>query len=62
MKMNLTARWNSRYWWKDSWLNQNQERKGLKILTPDQILSRLLIFFSSIKAINNSEKLENEIR
>ena len=62
MKKNLTARWNSRYWWKDSWLNQNQERKGLKILTPDQILSRLLIFFSSIKAINNSEKLENEIR
>ena len=29
---------------------ENQEEKGLKILTQDQMLSRLAIFFSSIKS------------
>ena len=41
---------------------RNQSRKGLKILTPNQILSRLLIFLAQLKAGNNSEKLKNEIR
>ena len=35
---------------------------GLKILIPDQMLSRLPITFAQLKAGNNSEKLKNEIR
>ena len=35
---------------------------GLKILTPNQILSRLPITLAQLKAGNNSEKLKNEIR
>ena len=34
----------------------------LKILTPNQILSRLPISLVQLKAGNNSEKLKNEIR
>ena len=34
---------------------------GLKILTPDQMLSRLPITLAHLKAGNNSEKLKNEI-
>ena len=41
---------------------QNQEGQGLKILTPDQTLSRLPITLAELKAGNNSEKLKNEIR
>ena len=41
---------------------QNQEGKGLKILTPNQMLSRLPINLAQLKAGNNSEKLKNEIR
>ena len=41
---------------------RNQERQGLKILTTDQMLSRLPISLAQLKAENNSEKLENEIR
>ena len=40
----------------------NQKGQGLKILTPDQILSRLPITLAQLKAGNNSEKLKNEIR
>ena len=40
----------------------NQEGKGLKILTPSQMLSRLPISLAQLKAGNNSEKLKNEIR
>ena len=40
----------------------NQEEQGLKILTPNQMLSRLLIFLAQLKAGNNSKKLKNEIR
>ena len=39
-----------------------KEGKGLKILTPDQMLSRLPITLAQLKAGNNSEKLKNEIR
>ena len=35
---------------------------GLKILTPDQMLSRLPISLAQLNAGNNSEKLKNEIR
>ena len=36
--------------------------KGLKILTPNQMLSRLPITSAQLKAGNNSKKLKNEIR
>ena len=41
---------------------QNQPGKGLKILAPNQMLSRLPISLAQLKAENNSEKLKNEIR
>ena len=42
--------------------NRQQQEKGLKILTPKQMLSRLPISLAQLKAANNSEKLKNEIR
>ena len=41
---------------------QNQEGKGKKILTPNQLLSRLPISLAKLEARNNSNKLKNEIR
>ena len=41
---------------------RNQQGKGLKILTPNQMLSRLPTTLAQLKAENNSEKLKNEIR
>ena len=41
---------------------QYQERRGLKILTPQQMLNRLPICLIQLKAGNNSQKLKNEIR
>ena len=41
---------------------QNQQGQGIKILTPDQMLSRLPISLAQLKAGNNSQKLKNEIR
>ena len=38
--------------------DQTQRLQGLKILTPDQILSRLPITLAQFKAGNNSEKLK----
>ena len=40
----------------------DQSGQGLKILTPNQMLSRLLISLGQLKAGNNSKKLKNEIR
>ena len=40
----------------------NQQVKGSKILTPNQMLSRLPISLAQLQAGNNSEKLKNEIR
>ena len=42
--------------------NKIQSGKRLKILTPDQMLSRLRITLDQLKAGNNSKKLKNEIR
>ena len=36
--------------------------QGLKILTPNQILSRLPVSLAHLKAGNNCEKLKNKIR
>ena len=42
---------------------QNETKgKGLKILTPKQMLQRLPIALAQVKAVNNSESLLNEIR
>ena len=41
---------------------RNQPARGLTILTPNQMLSRLPISLAQLKAGNNSEKLKNEIR
>ena len=41
---------------------RNQRGQGLKILTPNQMLSRLPISLAQLKAGNNSEKLKTEIR
>ena len=46
-------------------LELNSEKQwglGLKILTPNQVLSRLTITLAQLKAGNNSEKLKNKIR
>ena len=41
---------------------KNQQGQGLKILTPQQMVSRLPSSLAQLKAINNSQKLKNEIR
>ena len=41
---------------------RKQQGLGLKILTPNQMLSSLPISLAQSKAGNNSEKLRNEIR
>ena len=41
---------------------KNKKGRGLKILTPDQMLSRLSISLAQLTAGNNSEKLKNQIR
>ena len=41
---------------------RNQSARGLNILTPDQIHSRLPISLAQLRAGNNSQKLKNEIR
>ena len=38
---------------------QKQQGSSLKILTPNQMLSRLPISLAQLKAGNNSEKLKN---
>ena len=40
----------------------NQSGQGQKILTPNQLLSRLPISLAQLNVENNSEKLKNEIR
>ena len=41
---------------------RNQQGQGLKILTPNQMLSRLPISLAQLKAGNNSENFKSEIR
>ena len=41
---------------------QNQQGQGSKILTPNQMLSRLPSALAKLQAGNNSNKLKNEIR
>ena len=46
----------------ESAAKEKEVAKGLKILTPNQMLSRLSISLAQLKAGNNSGKLKNEIR
>ena len=41
---------------------RNQKLQGLKILTPEQIVSRSPISLAQLQSRNNSKKLKNEIR
>ena len=41
---------------------RNQRGQGLKILTPQEMLSRLPISLAQLKSENNKQKLKNEIR
>ena len=41
---------------------RNQQGKGLKMLTPNQMLSRLPISLAQLKAGHNYQKLKNKIR
>ena len=41
---------------------QKKEGKGIKILTSNQMLSRLPISLAQLEAGDNSEKLKNEVR
>ena len=41
---------------------KQQKGQGIKILTPNQMLSRLPIALAQLQAGNNSNKLKNEIR
>ena len=45
-----------------SLIKQKQSGKGINILTPNQMLSRLPISLAQLEAGNNSEKLKNEPR
>ena len=41
---------------------RRQKEQGLKILTPQQMITRLPILLAQLKAGNNSQKLKNKIR
>ena len=41
---------------------ERQQEQGLKILTPQQMITRLPILLGQLKAGNNSQKLKNKIR
>ena len=41
---------------------ERQQRQGLKILTTQQMITRLPILLAQLKAGNNSQKLKTEIR
>ena len=61
-KKNWKTKWENRCCWKFFEFNkQNHLGQRLKILTADQMLSRLPITLAQLKAGNNSQKLVNEI-
>ena len=55
----LKTKWDSLYCWKKTLAFNDRTQRGqrLKILTPDQMLSRLPIFLAQLKEGNNSDKL-----
>ena len=42
-------------------MNKINKDKGIKILTPNQMLNRLPLALAQLQAGNNSNKLKNEI-
>ena len=42
--------------------SKKQSGRGLKVLTPNQMVNRLPISLAQLKSGNNSDKLKNEIR
>ena len=46
----------------DEYMKQKKQGKGLKIISPKQMLSRLPVLLAQIRAGNNSSKLKNKIR
>ena len=46
----------------ESAAQRQQKNKGLKILTPQQMITRLSILLAQLEAGKNSQKLKNEIR
>ena len=41
---------------------EEQKGQGLKVMAPQQMITRLQILLAQLKAGNNSQKLKNEIR
>ena len=41
---------------------KTKQRKGVKILTPKQMLQRLPVAIAQVKTVKNSKKLLNKIR
>ena len=41
---------------------REHKRQGVRVLTPKQMISRLPVLLAQLQAVNNSEKLKNEIR
>ena len=41
---------------------ERQQGQGLKILTPQQMITRLPVLLAQLKAGNNSQKLKNDIK
>ena len=41
---------------------REHKRQGVRVLTPKQMNSRLPVLLAQLQAVNNSEKLKNEIR
>ena len=41
---------------------RDQQGQGVRILTPEQLITRLPILLAQLKAGNDSQKLKNEIR
>ena len=46
----------------DDYMNPKSKGKGLKIMTSNQLITRLPILLAQKKAGHNSQKLNNEIR
>ena len=53
---------NSQYCWRNHGFNKQQKGKRIKILTPKQMLQRLVMQCAKVKAGNTSKNLLNEIR
>ena len=58
----IKFRKSSRHCWKILDLNKQLKGKGIKILTPEQMLQRIPVALSQVNADDTSENLINKIR